>query len=221
MKVFTSMVVLFLMTVSAYAADVDGTWKGTAAAPGGDVPVTFIFKADGAKLTGTTTSLDGGTIPVKDGKIEGTTITFTVTFDFGGAPFVLPYKGVVSADQIKLAADAGGAPIEILLKKSVEVVAVDGTWTGTVSSPTGDIPVSFTFKADGTKLTGTTLGFDGTPTPIKEGKIDGNTIAYNVTLDFGGMPFDLSYKGVVAADQIKVSGDAFGMPFDFVLKKSK
>jgi hypothetical protein len=31
----------------------------------------------------------------------------------------------------------------------------------------------------------------------------------------------ISYKGIVAADQIKVSGDAAGMPFEFVLKKSK
>src|SRR5580765_6289353 len=111
MKCFTSMLVLFLTCVSAYAADVDGTWKGTAAAPGGDVDVTFNFKADGAKLTGSTVGPDGTSIPVKDGKIDGSTITFSVTFDFGGAPFVLPYKGVVSSDQIKLTADAGGPPI--------------------------------------------------------------------------------------------------------------
>jgi hypothetical protein len=98
---------------------------------------------------------------------------------------------------------------------------VDGTWTGSVPSPMGDFPVSFTFKADGAKLTGSTLGFDGNPVPIQDGKIDGNTITFNVTFDFGGMPFMLSYKGVVASDQIKMSGDAFGMPFEFELKKSK
>jgi hypothetical protein len=42
-----------------------------------------------------------------------------------------------------------------------------------------------------------------------------------VTFDFGGMPFMLSYKGIVGSDQIKMSGDAFGMPFEFELKKSK
>jgi hypothetical protein len=30
----------------------------------------------------------------------------------------------------------------------------------------------------------------------------------------------LTYKGVVAADQIKISGDAAGMPFEFVVKKA-
>ena len=48
MKFFASMLVLFLMSVTAYAADVDGTWTGSAAAPGGPVAMTFNFKADGA-----------------------------------------------------------------------------------------------------------------------------------------------------------------------------
>src|SRR4029434_4698134 len=30
---------------------------------------------------------------------------------------------------------------------------VDGKWTGTVSTPMGDIPVAYEFKADGTTLT--------------------------------------------------------------------
>jgi hypothetical protein len=98
---------------------------------------------------------------------------------------------------------------------------VDGTWTGSVDSPQGEFPVSFSFKANGTTLTGSTMGFDGGQVPIKDGKIDGNMITFTVDFDFGGMPFTLSYKGIVSADQIKMSGDAFGMPFEFVLKKSK
>jgi hypothetical protein len=98
---------------------------------------------------------------------------------------------------------------------------VDGTWEGVVMGPMGDIPVSFTFKADGAKLTGSQLGFDGSPVQIADGKIDGNTITFTVTLDFGGMPFMLSYKGIVSKEDIKMSGDAFGMPFEFVLKKAK
>jgi hypothetical protein len=221
MKLLATMLMTVLMTVTAYAADVDGTWTGTAAAPTGDVAVTFTFKADGAKLTGSTVSPDGTTIQVKDGKIDGSTITFTLTFDFGGTPFVLPYKGVVSADQIKMSADAGGVPIEMLLKKSKAVASVDGAWAGSVGGPGGEFPVSFNFKSDGAKLTGTTTGIDGAPVPIKDGKIDGSAITFGVSLDFGGMPFDMSYKGVVASDEIKMSGDFAGMPFDFVLKKAK
>ncbi len=115
------------------------------------------------------------------------------------------------------------AVVLVLLVLGVTAFAadVDGTWTGTVQGPMGDFPVTFKFKADGTKLTGSTLGFDGAEVPIQDGKIDGNTITFSVTFDFGGMPFMLSYKGIVSSDEIKMSGDAFGMPFEFLLKKSK
>ena len=99
---------------------------------------------------------------------------------------------------------------------------VDGKWSGTIMGPMGDIPVNFTFKADGEKLTGSTMGFDGSEVQIKDGKIaDGKNISFTVTFDFGGMPLAISYKGVVAPDQIKMSADALGMPFEFVLKKTK
>jgi hypothetical protein len=113
--------------------------------------------------------------------------------------------------------------VAILITIGIPVYAadVDGKWSGTVQSPMGDLPVAFTFKADGAKLTGTTTGFDGGEVQISDGKVDGNTITFTVTFDFGGMPFMLSYKGIVAANEIKMSGDAFGMPFEFVLKKDK
>ena len=62
---------------------------------------------------------------------------------------------------------------------------------------------------------------DGSEIPIKEGKLDGASISFEVTLDFGGMPFTLSYKGVVSAEEIKFTGDAGGMPFELLVKKDK
>jgi len=82
----------------------------------------------------------------------------------------------------------------VLISVTAYAADIDGTWTGTVSGPQGDFPMSSTFKADGAKLTGSTAGFDGTPVPIKDGKIDGSNISYMVSFDFGGMPFDMSYK---------------------------
>src|SRR5262245_20354352 len=113
--------------------------------------------------------------------------------------------------------------ITILLMTTLAVPAfaadVDGKWSGTVPSPGGDIPVTFTFKADGEKLTGSTMNFDGSEVAIKDGKIDGNNISYSVTLDFGGMPLMITYKGVVSGDQLKIVADVLGMPTEFVLKK--
>ena len=82
----------------------------------------------------------------------------------------------------------------MLLAAPAFAADVDGKWTGTVSTPMGDLPVGYEFKADGATLTGTTLGTDGGYVPIKDGKVDGNNISFSVTLDFGGMAIDLSYK---------------------------
>ena len=109
----------------------------------------------------------------------------------------------------------------VLLTVPVYAADVDGTWTGSIDTPGGAFDVSFTFKAEGSTLTGTTTGFDGAPVKIENGKVDGNNISYTVTFDFGGMPFPISYKGVVNGDQLKITGDAAGMPFELVLKKSK
>ncbi len=114
------------------------------------------------------------------------------------------------------------APVAALLLLAVSAFAadVDGKWSGSVSTPNGDIPVSFNFKADGTMLNGSMAGPDGGDIAIKDGMIEGANISFWLSLDLGGMPLKLTYKGVVAADQIKISGDAAGMPFDFVVKKA-
>ena len=60
---------------------------------------------------------------------------------------------------------------------------------------------------------------DGAELPIKNGKVDGDKITFTVDLDFGGMALTLDYTGVVSADQIKMTCDFMGMPFDFVCEK--
>jgi hypothetical protein len=114
---------------------------------------------------------------------------------------------------------ACGAPL-LLFTASVFAADVDGKWTGTVSTPNGDFPVSFTFMADGAMLNGSMAGPDGGDIAIKDGMIDGANISFWLSLDFGGNAMKLTYKGVVASDQIKITGDAGGMPFEFVVKKA-
>ena len=108
----------------------------------------------------------------------------------------------------------------LLLSVSAFAADVDGKWSGSVSTPNGDFPVTFNFKADGTMLNGSMAGPDGGDIAIKEGMIDGANISFWLSIDMGGNALKLTYKGVVAADEIKISGDAAGMPFEFVVKKA-
>lgn len=97
---------------------------------------------------------------------------------------------------------------------------VDGKWTGSMSTPNGDVPVGFTFMADGATLNGSTMGPDGNEIKIANGKVDGSNISFSITFDFGGMPLTLNYKGVVDKEQIKFTIDFMGMPFELTVKKA-
>src|SRR5437879_5295107 len=92
---------------------------------------------------------------------------------------------------------------------------VDGKWTGSLATAMGAMPVAFTLQADGATRNGSTTGPDGGDIPIKNGKIDGNKISFNVSIDFGGMALDFAYTGAVSPDAIQMSSDFMGMPFMF------
>src|SRR5271165_4179376 len=107
---------------SALAADITGTWKGTAEGPNGNIERTFVFKVDGTKLTGETTSQMMGKSTITDGKIDGDNISFTISANFQGNEMKMNYKGKVTGDTIKLSVDVqgggGGQTIEWTLKKA-------------------------------------------------------------------------------------------------------
>jgi hypothetical protein len=109
---------LLLAAAPAFAAGLDGDWTGSIDSPNGPVTINYTFKADGAKLTGSTTGPDGTKLSIKDGKIDGANISFAVDADFGGGPVSLKYTGVVAADSIALTLDFQGMPVNITVKRA-------------------------------------------------------------------------------------------------------
>ncbi|MBN2320118.1 MAG: hypothetical protein JXR49_13630 [Acidobacteria bacterium] len=120
MKVYVFALVLLLAAGIAYGADIDGKWTGKIAGmDGNEMDIGYTFKADGATLTGTTTGPDGAELAIKDGKIDGSNISFAVEMDFGGQAMTINYTGVVAGAQITLKMDFGmGEPMEIIIKKA-------------------------------------------------------------------------------------------------------
>jgi hypothetical protein len=98
---------------------------------------------------------------------------------------------------------------------------VTGAWTTNVAGPNGDsMQITFTFKQDGAKLTGTVASPMGDPMEISEGKVDGDNISFNVS--FNGMT--IKHAGMISGDTIKLtstsdSGDFPGM--DMTLTRAK
>jgi len=97
---------------------------------------------------------------------------------------------------------------------------VDGKWSGSLDTPMGAVEVGFNLKAEGTTLSGTTTGPDGSEIAIKNGKVEGDKVSFLVSIDFGGMTLDLNYTGVVKPDEIAFTLDVMGMPFTFAVKKA-
>jgi hypothetical protein len=118
MRLFAFTMMFLLVAGIACGADIDGKWEGEIDMQGQTFPVSYNFKADGAVLTGTTPGMQGEEMELKDGKIDGNNISFSVVFDMMGQETKIDYKGVVTGNEIKLSFDMMGQTTEILLKKA-------------------------------------------------------------------------------------------------------
>src|SRR4029450_7429906 len=91
---------------------------------------------------------------------------------------------------------------------------ISGNWKGTAEGPNGPIERSFTFKQDGTKLTGeTNSDFTGKST-INDGKVEGDNVTFSITANFQGEERKLNYKGKISGDEIKLDVEFPGAPAD-------
>lgn len=99
---------------------------------------------------------------------------------------------------------------------------VSGKWTAEVPGRGGNTATTtFTFKADGAKLTGSVTTQRGDD-PISDGKVDGDNISFAQTLSFGGNDVKITYKGVVKGNTIEFTREVEGRggPATFTAKKS-
>jgi hypothetical protein len=86
---------------AALAAGIDGKWTGQVQGPQGAMNITFVFKSEGEKLTGTLAN-QFGEAAIHDGSIKGDALSFKVTREFNGNKFTLKYTGKLAGDEIKL-----------------------------------------------------------------------------------------------------------------------
>lgn len=82
------------------------TWMRQGRQGGSEVKMTLKLKAEGEKLTGKLISpgRQGGDpveLDIKEGKIKGDEVSFTVTREFNNNTFKQKYNGKVTADAIK------------------------------------------------------------------------------------------------------------------------
>ncbi len=117
--VFVFMAIL-LLAAAAPAADVAGVWKGQFQGGEGSRELTFHFKTDGGKLTGTVAGLRDRELTIDGGKVEGDTVTFSVMSDWQGSPVKLVDTGRVAGSEIRvtMGTEDGGWSTEITAKRA-------------------------------------------------------------------------------------------------------
>jgi len=104
-----------------------------------------------------------------------------------------------------------GAAALLVLLASALAADVNGKWVAQVQGRQGTVENTFSFKVEGTSLSGTLTTPQG-ETAISEGKVNGDEISFVVVRKFGENEMKILYKGKVAADQITFTREFQGGP---------
>jgi hypothetical protein len=110
-KIRNLMLAAALASVAMLGADVSGKWKGSMPGRDGNTrDVSFNFKADGSKLSGTMMGPMGRETEISDGKVDGDNISFNVKLDLNGTAMTIVYTGKVKGEEIDMKSQREGAP---------------------------------------------------------------------------------------------------------------
>ena len=105
--ILATAVLCVIFAGAVLAADISGNWAGTMQMGDNPLALTFVFKQDGEKLTGSVAT-PSGDLPLSDGKVVGDKISFFVQADMGGTPTKFISEGVIKGDEITIATKTDG-----------------------------------------------------------------------------------------------------------------
>lgn len=118
-KFLLAIVTMLLAATPAFAADINGKWKAEFDTPIGQQHYTYDLHVDGAKLTGTAKN-DMGESELKEGKVDGDSISFVETLSFDGNTIRIVYTGKIAGDQIKFTRQVGDFGSEDIVANRVK-----------------------------------------------------------------------------------------------------
>lgn len=208
------LIALLIVVQSARATDANGTWKGAVEFQGTSVPLTFhLTTANHGAVTGTVEGLPTTPAEIRDGKVNGDSITFWVNTDYQGQTYKLVYTGKITEGQIAFTfgTEDGSWGAQLTAMKSVEPAPaaasasadVTGTWKGAFDFNGTSMPLTIHLtSAIGGAVTGTVEGLPTTPAEIHEGKLHRDTLTFWVNTDYQGQTYKLVYTGKITPGQI-------------------
>jgi hypothetical protein len=103
-----------------------------------------------------------------------------------------------------------------ILAVAAAAADITGKWKSEMATPDGQTrTTTYTFKVDGSTLTGTVAGARGGEAQIKDGKISGDDISFVVIRTFNDNEIKMQYTGKIAGDEIKLKVEIAGMDRTF------
>ena len=207
-RILTSITIAAVLAAVVHAqAKLTGKWAGETKSGS---PIVLDLKATDTALSGTLT-VDGKPATMADGKVSKNTFTFQATFDEGGSrAHTEGLTGELVGDRITLWLDQQGHSSDAILKR-VTQAPITGTWQGVTRN---GMQVVLDVTATETALTGT-LTREGTPSPIRDGKVSKNTFTFKAKLG----DQDEGFNGELAGDQLTVTLDRQGPAGALILKR--
>jgi enterochelin esterase-like enzyme len=193
-----------------HAADITGQWKAAFDTQVGRQSYVYELHADGDKVTGTATGDINGenkrAVEIRNGKLDGDTVTFVEPFEFQGNVIPISYTGKVAGDEIRFTREVGNFAREELVARREKKAGVAGQWQGEFDSPVGRQKYVFDFQVkDGGVVAKAVAEANGQKRDVEftEAKLSGDTLTFVETRRFQDNEFRIQYTGRVGDRSIR------------------
>ncbi len=168
------------------------------------------LKEDG-KVVGTILRNDAAS-EIKNGKLKGNELSFSVSNDYQGTAWVTSFTGIIKGNEIDgtVVLQVGDQSWDFAWKpkRSVQMDDVVGTWQIHIESSDGNVlEPTMKISKDGDKYKSVYKSTQGQELDVKDLRVEKNTLKFTVTTEFDGGSIKVDYQGRPYGDNISGSLD--------------
>jgi hypothetical protein len=198
MKIWKVVLALCAFVASLPASGPAGRWKLVANAPDGNAyNVTLIIKDEGGRLSGVLDS-ERGQMPVQNVVFANGELRFDLVLDMGAIPFRLKIDGDRVSGTLT-APDGSTGSVTGQREGAASPPQLSGKWEITAVDPDGtQRRATLDLKQDAARVAGTITIETGESLPISEGRLDGDTVSFKISIGGG----EIAVSGSIAGDTV-------------------
>lgn len=188
-------------------SSIEGTWTWDFMMPDGVVTSPKLtLQFDGGKLTGSTGFRPGTEIAITNGRVGGDDISFEVVRERDGRKIVTKYSGRLAGGRIrgKIESNWSGAWQSYEWSATKPVIPPKSLWRSVVPLP-GSRKQRWRMRFDQQqdKLTGAITTSTGQKLEVRNGRVDGNQIEFDVERKQRNETNHFTYHGTVSGNRIE------------------